>query len=596
MEPPPLDEAPYRGLEPFAEEHWPYFFGRDDDRDLITANLIGSRLTILYGPSGVGKSSVLDAGVGHHVNEDLAEESRAEVGHPEFALAVFRSWRDDPIPGLLTVVRGAVERVAGCAPAVADSAAKGSLGDALHAMAEAAGLTILLVLDQFEEYFLYHPDDLGTGSFADQFPELVHRPNLRIHVMISIREDAVSKLDRFKGRIPGLFESTLRIDPLEREQARQAITRPLDTYNREHELVANPIRFEPTLVDAVLEGVKTGAIELEFAGRGRLDPAAGSGREAKEQAKRPVEAPFLQLVMTRVWDEERRLGSRLLRLRTFQDLGGAGGIVRKHLDEVLGRLVWSDRPVAEEALTYLVTPSGTKIALEPSFIAEKTGYSTERVGAVLERLAAPDCRVVRKLESPEQSATRYEVFHDVLARVVVDDYVPRIKRRRFRRWLAGMTTALLITVFLLVEVYWATSQTREALKLSRTASKKAEEALVQARDANERIKIQARAALSRQLGLQVGSALNERFDRALLLAAEAFHWDPSTFEARDGLMRAVNSRPGVDSYLHQSQGDIVVVAFAPDGKTLAAGFYKGETGGVVLWDVARLKRLGTPHH
>jgi hypothetical protein len=300
MDAQPLGEAPYKGLAPYEEDDWPYFFGRGEDCELITANLIGSRLTVFYGPSGVGKSSVLDAGVGHHVNEVLAEESRAEVGHPEFALAVFRSWRDNPISGLLAVGRDAIGRVAGRKLADDGLAVKDSLADALQAMAETSGLTILLVLDQFEEFFLYHPEQLGSGSFGDQLPELVHRPNLRVHVMISIREDAVAKLDRFKGRIPGLFDSTLRINALDKEQARQAIVKPIATYNTKHELAADPIRFELDLVDAVLEGVTVGAIDLETTGRGRLDLPPIKDDAIPAASNRPIEAPYLQLVMTRI--------------------------------------------------------------------------------------------------------------------------------------------------------------------------------------------------------------------------------------------------------------------------------------------------------
>jgi hypothetical protein len=58
-------ETPYVGLVPYKEEDAAFFFGRDDERAVITGNLRASRLTILYGPSGVGKTSLLQAGVVH---------------------------------------------------------------------------------------------------------------------------------------------------------------------------------------------------------------------------------------------------------------------------------------------------------------------------------------------------------------------------------------------------------------------------------------------------------------------------------------------------------------------------------------------------
>ena len=53
----PVRTAPYQGLRPFAERDAAYFFGRSTEAAIVAANLRSTRLTILYGPSGVGKSS-----------------------------------------------------------------------------------------------------------------------------------------------------------------------------------------------------------------------------------------------------------------------------------------------------------------------------------------------------------------------------------------------------------------------------------------------------------------------------------------------------------------------------------------------------------
>ena len=61
-----VDSAvPYKGLAasrtPSATSR--FFFGREREREVICANLMASKLTVLYGETGVGKSSVLRAGV-----------------------------------------------------------------------------------------------------------------------------------------------------------------------------------------------------------------------------------------------------------------------------------------------------------------------------------------------------------------------------------------------------------------------------------------------------------------------------------------------------------------------------------------------------
>jgi ABC-type nitrate/sulfonate/bicarbonate transport system ATPase subunit len=96
MSDPALPSTPFKGLNPYAEKDADYFFGREVECEVITANLLASRLTLLYGASGVGKSSVLRAGVAHYLR-GIAKQNLAEQSSPEFAIAVFSSWRGDPI-------------------------------------------------------------------------------------------------------------------------------------------------------------------------------------------------------------------------------------------------------------------------------------------------------------------------------------------------------------------------------------------------------------------------------------------------------------------------------------------------------------------
>ena len=75
--------CPYLGLQPYTEAEQNYFFGRDRDVRVISSNLFASPLTVLYGPSGVGKSSVLLAGVVPFLRDI-----------PKTAVIVFREWQN----------------------------------------------------------------------------------------------------------------------------------------------------------------------------------------------------------------------------------------------------------------------------------------------------------------------------------------------------------------------------------------------------------------------------------------------------------------------------------------------------------------------
>ena len=64
---------------------------------------------------------------------------------------------------------------------------------------------LYVILDQAEEYFIYHGGEEGAGTFAADFPAIVDSPDLRVNFLLAVREDALAKLDAFKGRIPGVL-------------------------------------------------------------------------------------------------------------------------------------------------------------------------------------------------------------------------------------------------------------------------------------------------------------------------------------------------------------------------------------------------------
>ena len=120
------------------------------------------------------------------------------------------------------------------------------------------------MLDQFEEFFLYHEDD---RSFVAELADVIRRPDLRVNVLIGIREDALALLDAFKAVIPNLLSNRLRLENLDRTAGEAAIVGPLQRFN---ELVPAERRVdvERALVEAVLDEVAAGRVELAPVGRG----------------------------------------------------------------------------------------------------------------------------------------------------------------------------------------------------------------------------------------------------------------------------------------------------------------------------------------
>jgi WD40 repeat protein len=524
----PTAGGPYRGLAPFGDADFDalLFFGRDREREVIAANLAAARLTVLYGPTGTGKSSVLRAGVAHGLRREARE--RAGDDHPNVAVAVVDGWQDDPVLAIRTAVAAELEGIADESTRAA-AAGAGSLADALAAWTDALDGELYLVLDQLEEYFLYHEREDGSDSLAKELPEVVTQPGLRVGVLLSVREDSLARLDRFKRQLPALFGNVLRLDRLDRAAGRAAIVGPLERYAA---LAANggPSRAEPELVEAVLDQVAT------------ADPRPGCA----------VEAPFLQLVMERLWHAESEAGSELLRVETLRQLGGAERIVRGHLEDAVADLDPSGRDVAAAAFNHLVTPSGTKIAHASDDLAEYAGVAADDLTPVVAALT--DARILRQVAAADGSGeTRYEIFHDVLAepvrtwrrahaeeRRLQAERAAAGKRHRRLLYLAGASLlALAIAVGLAVFALTQRSQARS----------------------------QAALAQSRELAASAVAQLPGDPELGLLLAREAARVEP-TPQAENALREALLSSR-VQAVLVGHQGAVRQVAFGPDGAVVA---------------------------
>jgi tetratricopeptide (TPR) repeat protein len=413
----PSDFCPYKGLRPYTEDDRAFFFGRNRDEQIVISNLYAAPLTVFYGASGVGKSSVLLAGA----VPLLQREANVSV-------IVFRNWQDPNFAEQLKL--GAREAVSKKAGKSIDTDVSLPLDEFVSEIGGAVRGPLFFIFDQFEEYFLYHPQDTDNEIFEGEFARTVNRPDLDTNFLISLREDSLSKLDRFQGRIPALMQNMLRLEHLDREGAREAITGPLEQHSR---LLpgSRSMSIEPGLADEILNDLVGVKVIAEQSAQGRVEDLL----KTKTKPPTDIETPLLQLVMTRLWDEERALDSNTLRWQTFEKLGRAENIARTHLDTMMLKLTATERDEAAELLRYLVTPSGSKIAQEPAALASWTEMQESAVHAILTRLSNQDMRILRQVQVPGQS-DRYEIFHDVLAQAILNwrrRYTAQKQEERIRR-------------------------------------------------------------------------------------------------------------------------------------------------------------------
>ena len=119
--------CPYPGLEAFTAENRHYFFGRGRDTQLLISNLYASALTVVYGSSGVGKTSVILAGVVPEVERE-----------GDAVIVVHRTWQD-------------AERARSLGPLMAEAVARRMGGAPLDPPAASERLTAARVVHSLRE-------------------------------------------------------------------------------------------------------------------------------------------------------------------------------------------------------------------------------------------------------------------------------------------------------------------------------------------------------------------------------------------------------------------------------------------------------------
>lgn len=520
----PLAETslcPYVGLQPFHEADREFFFGRNRDQRIISANLLSSPITILYGSSGVGKSSLLMAGVIPHLHHE----------HPKVPVVMFREWASPDFQ--MTLARACIDAVWKEDTGQPKPAETMPFDEILRACVEAAHDTILIMFDQFEEYFLYHPKSSDPESFEAQFARAINREDVCAGFVIALREDSLSKLDRFRERIPNLLSNRIILKHLDEEGAAAAIRSPLEVWNRKYAADVPPVIIKDDLVNELIDQVRIGRVSVGH--------YAGSGVTQEEDHL--VEAPFLQLVMTRLWIEEVNAGSRELRLTTLKRLGGSEDIVRKHLSDVMKRLDDPSQAACASFFDRLVTPTGSKVACSQDDLKRWSKLDDTKVLKVLEVLT--DSRILRTVvQSAEKlNATSYEIYHDVLAPAVLSwqaRYISEQQRLDLNRKMIFRGLGILAVFGMLFIIIYSLSQKNSAMEFAAISSSYST--------------LEKNSSLSKMLALQAVSLAQSKVEKALPLAETA-------------LLRALSN--GHMKWSQDLKERVRAVAFSPDGRLLA---------------------------
>lgn len=242
-------QHPWLGLASFTEETRAYFHGREEEIGELGRRVQRKLLTILFGQSGLGKTSILRAG--------LVPRLRPEGYCPVYVRIDYSA--DSPAPA--EQIKQAILRTTRDAghwtqPGVSQGGE--TLWEFLHhrddVLRDAGGRTLipLLIFDQFEEIFtLAQGDDAGrqrAARFLEDLADLVENRAPRAleeklerdeagmerfdfsradyRILIALREDYLAHLEGLKAQMPSVTQNRMRLARMTGPQALAAVTGP----------------------------------------------------------------------------------------------------------------------------------------------------------------------------------------------------------------------------------------------------------------------------------------------------------------------------------------------------------------------------------
>ncbi|CAN5626623.1 hypothetical protein BH23PSE2_BH23PSE2_00830 [soil metagenome] len=246
---PAIDDLhPWLGLASFSEETRGYFYGREDEVGELARRVQRKLLTVLFGQSGLGKTSILRAGIVPRLREQGYCPVYVRIDYGPDAPAPPQQIRQ-----AMTEATALAGNTASAAPMDDES-----LWEFLHHRddvitdAEGKPLIPLLIFDQFEEIFTLAQGDAGgrerAARFVEGLAELVeNRPSLALEarleeddeaierfdfarsdyrVLITLREDYLAHLEGLKAQMPSITQNRMRLAPMTGHQALAAVTGP----------------------------------------------------------------------------------------------------------------------------------------------------------------------------------------------------------------------------------------------------------------------------------------------------------------------------------------------------------------------------------
>ena len=397
---------PWPWLDPFTEKAESFFNGREDDSAALQRCVLSGAATVLFGKSGLGKTSLLQAGLFPLLRKSglLPVLVRLEHGSasPTAAAQIRACLHKECMAYGLTLPGNAQ-----FAPQLVKP--EDRLWLDLHTnpvgLRDVSGQTwqVVFVLDQFEEIFTLGGQDserqkIDFGALGDlvenRIPSALENAisadedlldELRLdvqpyRVVFSLREDYLPNLERWCDRIPRLGPNRYRLLPMQQAQALDAIR-----------LTGGDL-VSPQDAEYIIRFVSS------------QQEASAMGMASGESADVSIEPALLSLLCSGLNLERQKTGAAQLDASNLEQSGGR--IMESFYDAATLNVAPAAIAFVEDEL---ITPDGIRLFYPLKSILQNPGITKADIDTLIER------RLLRR--QPFSEGDRIEIVHDRLAAV-----------------------------------------------------------------------------------------------------------------------------------------------------------------------------------
>ncbi len=415
---------PWKGLDSYSCSDGSIFFGRNKETDDLIDVIINNRFTVLYGPSGVGKSSLLNAGI----RPRLTEKSFfvVDVNMRQLDLKSKKSISSQ----ILSRVRECAIRdnidISSLSKGVFPNEFSDSLWYFFHTnefwSAQNELLTPIVIIDQFEDIFKEEVREFSPETFfkdldelsndvppfsirekVEDFESFRYKQSSEFRLVCSLREDYLPRLDDYvySINIPELRKSRYGITLMDSNQAREVILYPSKG------IVSNIVS------DKIIDILST------------QDPF-------HRQFQR-IEPFLLSLFMYRVYNEMKKRGFSTISEELINMIGS---------DVVNDFYIESMKKVSPRAMRHLenvlLTPKGHRDSISYDKLKDSEKVTDEELKTLL------DARIINR--NTVNNVDRFEFTHDILSKYAQKNKEKREHNNRYQLFI-GFYGILLTLLF-----------------------------------------------------------------------------------------------------------------------------------------------------